>query len=155
MLTGNGEFREPQDVLSEIPAPAPELLGPPARRLSFGLHDLVDVRSMVETAMRGGRFASHCIDDVVVAVNEVATNAVEHGTAPARIDVWSDPAGCVVEVHDSGVLTDPLPGLRPPHPAQRRGWGMWVVRQACDYVHVWGDDRGTHLRMHVRPDRLA
>ena len=49
-------------------------------------------------------------DDVVLAVNEITTNAVEHGPGDAEICLWSDADGFVAEVHDRGVLNNPLPG---------------------------------------------
>ena len=55
------------------------------------------------------------------------------------------------EVHDDGPLADPLPGLRAPHPSDPRGRGLWIARQLCDLLHVWGDDAGTHVRIRALP----
>jgi anti-sigma regulatory factor (Ser/Thr protein kinase) len=83
----------------------------------------------------------------VLAVNEVATNAVEHGSGEAQIAIWIGADGLVCEVHDAGPLRDPLPGLQAPHPSDPRGRGVWIARQLCDSLHVWADSAGTHVRM--------
>jgi len=90
-------------------------------------------------------------DDVVLAVNEITTNAVEHGPGDAEICLWSDADGFVAEVHDQGVLGNPLPGLIAPHPAEPRGRGVWIARQLCDSLHVWADAGGTHVRLRAAP----
>ena len=82
----------------------------------------------------------------MLAVNEVATNAVEHGESEAELFLWTGDE-LVCEVHDRGVLGDPLPGLQAPHPSHPKGRGIWIARQLCDMLHVWGDTAGTHVRM--------
>lgn len=145
----NPEFRLPCEVLRLIPVPAPAPLGPPRCALAFDGRRLVEVREMVEQALLGRRYPRDRVDDAVIAVNEVATNAVEHGRSPARIEVWDTADGCVVEVHDGGSLSEQLPGMGKPTPDQPRGWGMWVARQTLDHLHVWSAPDGTHVRMTV------
>ena len=103
----------------------------------------------------GPRSSRPCVDagcqldhaeDVVLAVNEVATNAVEHGETEAELFLWTGDE-LVCEVHDQGILADPLPGLQAPHPSHPKGRGIWIARQLCDMLHVWGDATGTHVRM--------
>lgn len=148
-LDQNPEFRCPHEILTEIRAPAPVLLGAPHHDLEFDTDRLCAVRTLVERVLRERLFPTEQIDDVVLAANEVATNAVEHGRGPARLTVWAEPGSCVVEVHDRGELDDPLRGLTAPEPDQHRGWGLWVARQACEYLRLWSDRAGTHVRIHV------
>lgn len=148
-LRDNPAHRCPHKALTEIRAPAPVLLGAPHHDLEFDTDRLCDVRTLIEQVLRERRFPVERVDDVVLAANEVATNAVEHGHGPARLAVWTEPGSCVLEVHDGGVLDDALRGLRAPDPEQDRGRGLWVARQACDYLHVWSDRAGTHVRIHV------
>jgi anti-sigma regulatory factor (Ser/Thr protein kinase) len=133
------------------PAPAPVLLGPPELRLSFGAWQLHEVRGAVEDALLSANCPRERAEDVVLAVNEVATNAVEHGDSRAELFIWVDDDGVVCEVHDRGSLRDPLPGLAAPHSSNPRGRGVWIARQLCDSLHVWSDDRGTHVRMRASP----
>ena len=148
-LRRNPDHREPQEVLAESPVPAPPGLRAPDVRMTFGLSQLVEVRSTIEKALRGTALARERAEDVALAVNEVATNAVQHGAEPAQLCVWSEPEGHVFEVHDRGTLKELLPGLRAPHPTERSRRGLWIARQLCDCLHVWVDDEGTKVRIHA------
>jgi anti-sigma regulatory factor (Ser/Thr protein kinase) len=152
-LRHNPEYREPRDVLAGRGAPAPAVLGPPDRRIGFDTWQLTAVRATVAQAARIAGCDGDRVDDLVLAVNEVATNAVEHGSGDAHLDVWAGPSvrGLVCEVHDAGPLADPLPGLRAPHPSDPRGRGLWIARQLCDLLHVWSDPAGTHVRIRALP----
>ena len=90
-------------------------------------------------------------DDVVLAVNEITTNAVEHGPGDAEVCLWSTPTGSSSRCTTEGVLSNPLPGLIAPHPAEPRGRGVWIARQLCDSLHVWADAAGTHVRLRAAP----
>jgi anti-sigma regulatory factor (Ser/Thr protein kinase) len=150
-LQHNPEHRAPRDVLAERPAPAPVLLGPPDIHLQFSAWQLHEVRRAVERALGVADFEPERAEDVVLAVNELATNAVEHGSPEAQLSLWSGPDGLVCEIDDSGSLRDPLPGLQAPHPAEPRGRGVWIARQLCDALHVWVDGHGTHVRLRATP----
>ncbi len=145
----NPDHRRPYDVLAESPVPPPPDLGPPDMRMTFDGWQLREVRAMIERSMLGANYDRERAEDVSLAVNEVATNAVEHGAGESHICVWSGAREYVFEVHDRGVLAELLPGLRPPHPAERRRRGLWIARQLCDSLHVWADATGTHVRIHA------
>jgi anti-sigma regulatory factor (Ser/Thr protein kinase) len=147
----NPDHRPPHEVLSVSPAPAPVLLGPPDTRIVFGAWQLNEVRAVVESSLLARGYGRDRAEDVVLAVNEVATNAVEHGAGEALISVWEGPDAFVFEVQDTGSLRDPLPGLRAPHPSEARGRGVWIARQLCDSLHVWPERNGTHVRMSATP----
>jgi anti-sigma regulatory factor (Ser/Thr protein kinase) len=150
-LHHNPEHIGPREVLVARPAPPPVLLGPPDLRMEFSAWQLHEVRTAVEQALAAADYGRERAEDVVLAVNEVATNAVEHGTPEARLSVWAGPDGLVCEIDDGGALRDPLPGLQAPHPAEPRGRGVWIARQVCDSLHVWADEHGTHVRMRATP----
>jgi anti-sigma regulatory factor (Ser/Thr protein kinase) len=151
-LVNNPQHRCPRDVLTMRPAPAPALLGPPDLRITFSAWQLHEVRTAVEEALRAAGYGRSRAEDLVLAVNEVATNAVEHGASEAELAIWtSSGSGVVCEIHDRGVLADPLPGLQAPHPSDPRGRGVWIARQLCDTLHVWADRWGTHVRMQAAP----
>ncbi|MBN9098450.1 MAG: ATP-binding protein [Pseudonocardia sp.] len=147
----NPDHRAPREVLAERPAPAPVLLGAPDTRMVFGAWQLNEVRATVERSLLAHGYGRDRAEDVVLAVNEVATNAVEHGTGEALISVWEAADGFVFEIQDAGSLRDPMPGLRAPHPSEARGRGVWIARQLCDSLHVWPDRTGTHVRMRATP----
>lgn len=166
-LRPNPEHRPPRDVLAGHPPAPPLLLGPPHHRLQFRAWQLREVRRLVRDALVTAGFTgpgadapgalgldtlgigADRADDVVLAVNEVATNAVEHGGAGvAELHLWCGDGEFTCEVHDPGTLSDPLPGLVAPPATVQRGRGLWIARQLCDVLHVWTDVRGTHVRMH-------
>jgi len=149
-LRHNPEHRPPHEVLAELPPVQPPVLGPPQLRLPFRAWNLHEVRAILERALLDAGYSRARAEDVVLAINEVATNAVEHGTLEAELLIWIDSDGLVCEVHDGGRLADPLLGLRAPRPGERRGRGIWVARHLCDVLHVWCDARGTHVRMRAR-----
>lgn len=142
-----GVDADPRRLLDGLGAPVPAELGAPAREFRFDATQLRDVRRAVDEALRGQGFPDSRAEDVTVAVNEVATNAVHHGTHTARLMLWTPEQDVVCEVHDGGRLADPLPGLAPPDPGRAHGRGIWIARQLCDLLHVWGDDTGTHVRI--------
>lgn len=157
LLLADGELRhnpghhDPRAVLAARPAAQPPMLGPPDVRLPFSAWQLHDVRTAVEGALAGRGYERQRVEDIVLAVNELATNAVEHGTPEAQLSLWTGLHGLLCEIDDGGTLRDPLPGLQAPHPAEPRGRGVWIARQLCDSLHVWTDSRGTHVRVHATP----
>ncbi len=146
-LTANPDHRAPAEVLTAMPVCAPYILGPPDIFLRYNTFELSRVRRAVEDAVSGIELDPDRAEDMVLAVNEIATNAVEHGSAQAELFVWATPGELVCELHDEGDLGLPLIGLAPPHPSQARGRGTWIARQLCDSLHVWHDDSGTHVRL--------
>jgi anti-sigma regulatory factor (Ser/Thr protein kinase) len=148
-LRHNPGHRDPRAVLAARPAAPPPLLGPPDVRLNFSAWKLHEVRTTVERALDGHGYERERVEDIVLAVNELATNAVEHGTPEARLSLWTGPRGLRCEIDDGGTLLDPLPGLQAPHPADPRGRGVWIARQLCDTLHVWSDRHGTHVRVYA------
>jgi len=150
-LHHNPGHHDPRAVLSARPAAEPPLLGPPDVVLPFSAWQLHDVRVTVEQSLSGRGYERERVEDIVLAVNELATNAVEHGSPEAQLSLWTGGHGLLCEIDDGGTLRDPLPGLQAPHPAEPRGRGVWIARQLCDSLHVWSDGRGTHVRVHAIP----
>ncbi|MEU7855043.1 ATP-binding protein [Nonomuraea sp. NPDC049141] len=96
--------------------------GAPVKELSFRLPDLPRVRQFAASEARGVGMAEEAVGDFVIAVNEVATNAVTHGTVDAQLRTWVHNGELVVEVHDEGTWK---PG---PMPGSVGGMGLWVAR---------------------------
>ena len=119
-----------------------------AAELSFGLQDLVSVRSLVSARATVAGMAGQRVSDLVLAVNELATNAIRHGTGRGVLRVWSTPALLVCQIEDLGHITDPLAGRRVPLPDVAGGVGLWTVNQLCDLVEVRTSPAGTTVRVH-------
>ncbi len=145
----NLECLSPAEVVAAA-APPPLLpLGPAQQRLVFTPWQLHTVRTAVADVAQRVSLDQKRTEDLVIAVNEVATNAVEYGQGDAELLLWASLDGLICEVHNAGRLNDPLPGLQPPHPGDPRGRGIWIARQLCDLLHVWSDAAGTHVRIHA------
>jgi anti-sigma regulatory factor (Ser/Thr protein kinase) len=93
------------------------------------------------------------IDDLVLAVNEVATNAIRHGAGHGEIRVWRAERYLVCEVFDAGSgATEPF-GYLPPDPDSEGGHGLWITRQLCDLVEIRTRPGGTTVRLYLHiPD---
>jgi anti-sigma regulatory factor (Ser/Thr protein kinase) len=111
--------------------------------------DLSRVRALVlEQAQEAGLTAARA-NDLVLAVSEVAANTLRHTASPGTLIIWHDEAEVVCEIHDKGIIADPLAGLRAPVPDAGGGHGLWLVRQVCDDVELRINSDGTTVRMHM------
>jgi anti-sigma regulatory factor (Ser/Thr protein kinase) len=106
-------------------------------------------RFVVAQAARLGLPAAR-IDDLVLAANEVATNAIRHGAGHGQVRVWRDPRYVLCEVFDSGSAPDGLGSYVPPNPDSEGGHGLWITRQLCDLVEIRTMPAGTTVRMYLR-----
>ncbi|MDF2711443.1 MAG: ATP-binding protein [Nonomuraea muscovyensis] len=116
-------------------------LGTPVKTLRFRLPDLPQVRQFVEEGARGAGMPEEAIADFVIAVNEVATNAVTHGTTDGQVRLWPDGGEIVVEVHDNGIWK---PG---PMPGSVGGMGLWVARMLALDLSLRVGDHGSTVVM--------
>jgi anti-sigma regulatory factor (Ser/Thr protein kinase) len=139
---------DPSALLAEPLPPAPA----GAVEMSFGPgpNDLRALRSEVEQLARGVGCRTDPVKDLVLAVDEAATNTVRHGAERGRFAGWVDGQTLVCEIRDRGRITNPLVGLRPPTPRQFGGRGLWIANKVCDLVQVRSTREGTLVRLHVR-----
>ncbi|SNQ52281.1 putative anti-sigma factor kinase [Frankia canadensis] len=128
-------------------------LGPPAAELAFGPADLGLVRAAVTHAARGEGLDSDRVDDLELAVHEVATNSVRHGGGRGTVRFWSAAGDLVCEVTDAGLVTDRLAGRRRPDLELGGGRGLWLANQLCDLVQLRSSAAGTVVRMHMAGGR--
>ena len=143
------QYRPPREAVIDYPPPPPPDLGPPTDELAFDVAGLATVRHVVgRTAARGGAPADR-VADLVLAVNELASNSVEHGPGSGTLRMWADPGRPVVaEVSDHGGEMDaPFPGLAQPPPEGARGRGLWLASELCDVLQVWTDPGATVIRV--------
>jgi anti-sigma regulatory factor (Ser/Thr protein kinase) len=144
------DYLEPQTVLSwdgRLPVPRAE----PAE-LDFTRDDLVLVRMFVaERAARAG-FEGDRLSDLVLAVNELATNSMRHGGGRGVLSVWQENGTLLCEVIDRGHIADPLAGRERPPDARGGGRGLWLVNHLCDLVQVRSSQAGNVIRLHMSLD---
>ena len=113
--------------------------------------DLGGLRQFVATQAGAHGLGGGRAQDLVLAVNEAATNSLLHSGGRAGIvRMWRDDGSLVCEVADGGRIADPLVGRRRPHEDDRDGRGLWLVNQLCDLVELRAEPDGTTLRLHMR-----
>jgi anti-sigma regulatory factor (Ser/Thr protein kinase) len=138
---------------SRAPGPFEGELSPPVYPLDeiiFAKSDLRDVRRFVEDRCAAARVEPAVTMDMVLAVNELATNSVLHGGGRGILRSWRANGSVVWEIRDSGRLERPLLGREIPSEAAANGRGLWLANQVCDLVQMRSDDDGSTVRVQVR-----
>jgi anti-sigma regulatory factor (Ser/Thr protein kinase) len=139
---------DPEQARALFARPLPD---PPsdAHALRFD-HDLAHVRRFVEDLVASSALDPTSIQDLLLAVSEVATNTIVYAGSPGLLRLWQGDAREVVcEVCDSGHISDVLAGRLGPYPLALHGWGLWMVNQVCDLVQLRSGDWGTAVRLHM------
>ncbi|WP_200213743.1 sensor histidine kinase [Micromonospora coerulea] len=136
-------------VRSEIPLdPAPSVVD-----LDLDLVELDQLRALRGALHRWAvarSFDADATDDIAVAVTEVATNGLVHGSLPVRLRGWHHRDMLIVQVDDSGGgRIPPTAGYHRPGSADRIGGrGLWLVRQLADVVTMHSGGSSTSVRLH-------
>jgi len=94
-------------------------------------------------------------EDLVLAVNELASNSVRHGGGSGVLRTWVEVRSFVVEVSDSGQIDYPLAGREQPLSGQVGGHGLWLVNQLCDLMQMRTYPTGSVVRVHIHRDHRA
>jgi anti-sigma regulatory factor (Ser/Thr protein kinase) len=111
--------------------------------------DLAAIRAVVHRyAIQAGLTEARAID-LTLAVSEVAANTIKHAQSPGSLKIWYDTNEIVCQIHDEGIITDPMAGRREPSLDALGGHGLWIVNQVCDQVELRSDENGTTIRLHM------
>ncbi len=149
-------FADPRIFIRDFSA----VVEPPPTSASIGFgrrEDLAGVRRFLRTQLTRAGFGDEAAAVLVAAAAEVVTNALMHGTAPARLWVYTEGPMLVCHVRDGGPgFADPLAAYLAPDRHATHGHGLWLGRQACDCLETATDATGTHVRLLTRlPEREA
>lgn len=142
----------------------PRTAAPPEPCLLIATFDRGEVTQLRHAAaarshaagLRGQR-----LNDFVLAVNELTTNAVRHGGGRGSLRMWRQAGSLVCEVsdHGDGVSSRLLGDHRRPAPESVGGWGLWLARELSDTMAVASGRAGTVVRIttllpapHAAPD---
>jgi anti-sigma regulatory factor (Ser/Thr protein kinase) len=128
------------------------LADPPAgaAAITVDVHSLPAARHFItEYADRAG-VAPERVSDLVLAVNELATNAAEHGGGSGELTAWTQGDDLICQLADCGHFKDPLAGRIPVPADVPGGRGLLLVNQLCDLVRMHTTPTGTIIRIHVR-----
>lgn len=105
------------------------------------------------TAMRAHRagLPPRRVDDLVIAVAELAANTLAHTSGPGTLTLWVTDKAVICQVQDQGQIIDPLAGrVRPAPDTPGSGRGLWIVHRVCDRVEIRTGRAGTTVRVHMR-----
>jgi len=151
--SANPDFVAPAEYLRSLPVPD-EPLERTAPRLSVpDVEDFVSLRHAVATELATVRASRDAVEDYLLAVDEMTSNAIRHGGPPVSVRLWVGEDRVVCSVDDRGPgFDDPFAGYGPAHgeDLSRGGMGLWLARQLCDHVDITGDDDGAHVRLTIR-----
>jgi anti-sigma regulatory factor (Ser/Thr protein kinase) len=143
--------RAPGPFAGSLPAPA----GRP-EELAFTANGLAALRMLVYKRAAAARLEQERREEFVLAINELATNSVQHDGGGGTLAIWTEPGALVGEVRDRGHIDDPLVGRRSPPIDQHSGRGLWLVNHLCDLVQMRSTPNGTVVRVQMRlPERHA
>jgi len=144
-------YRGEDDLLRPFDSPLPAPDGP-IEVLAYDRHSLSELRTMVAARAARSGIGERRAEDLVFAVNELATNSVRHGGGNGVLRIWAPDGALVCEVRDRGVVSDPLVGRTRPDAVAEGGWGIYLAHQLCDLVQVRSGPDGTVVRVLMRCD---
>ena len=135
--------------------PVNDTLDLPAGRtlfdLPFTMADLARLRFLVTRRSEDAGLSEPRLSDFVLAVHEVASNAVVHGGGKGRIQLTYTGDGLRCVVTDSG------PGLTRPKPCESAtlpegddaedGRGLWLAQALTDHFEVAVRETGTAVTL--------
>jgi anti-sigma regulatory factor (Ser/Thr protein kinase) len=113
-----------------------------------GPADLAALRAAIERTLTAEGLPRHAVQGFVLAVSEIAANAMLHGTAPVRVRLWAGGGRALCAVRDEGRCYSPYSGYVPTTRAVGTGgMGLWLARQLTDDLTVDGGDGACTVRL--------
>lgn len=118
------------------------------RRFRRDPHDVAGARRFVAAVLTesGIEFDPAVVDMALLAVSELATNAIEHAESDFEVTIVVDRA-VRIAVHD-GSPTPPVP--RSASPDDLSGRGMSIIDTVCDAWGVVPEGAGKHVWCELR-----
>jgi anti-sigma regulatory factor (Ser/Thr protein kinase) len=145
-------FVDPATLLRELPESIKIPVGEPNLRLPITGGSPDRWRHPVAAVVADSGLPADRVHEFLIAITEVAANALRYGGDQARLALWVTNDGIVCEVRDDGPgLDDPFAGYIPPtgDDDTPRGSGLWIARQLCDTLAIELGPRGTTVRLMV------
>jgi anti-sigma regulatory factor (Ser/Thr protein kinase) len=138
-------------LLAELPEQPYPVDGEPV--FAVPVKDTVaDLRAEVRARARAeGWLPPDRVENLLLALSEVATNGIRHGGEQRELRIWLTDDAVVCEVTDNGpVPPGPLAGYLPPRSGVIGGMGLWLVQQLADAMAIRSVDGLTRARFALR-----
>jgi anti-sigma regulatory factor (Ser/Thr protein kinase) len=148
ILRESTSFRDLDAVATPFDLPLPEPPGRPVVTTIRAGHLDAARRFVARHAGAQGLDRART-DDLVFAVNELATNSLLYAGGRRVLRMWPTHQEVVCEVRDDGQIDDPLVGRASPSPDWEGGFGLWLVNQLCDLVQIRSFETGSVVRLHM------
>ncbi|MGY1822972.1 anti-sigma factor RsbA family regulatory protein [Geodermatophilus sp. SYSU D00079] len=148
--TANPDFVDPATYLPALPVPAEPLEATPPALADDDITDYAGLRHAVRRLLASVDGPRDVLEDFLMATDEMTSNAVRHGRAPAGLRLWTAPGRLVCTIRDSGRgWEDPFAGYGPAHgeDLSHGGMGLWLARQLCDHVAIRREEHGVSVRL--------
>ncbi|MFJ6198330.1 ATP-binding protein [Micromonospora sp. NPDC092111] len=116
---------------------------------AFDQAQVTELRHSVTSCAHSAGLDGQRLDDFVLAVNELITNAVRHGGGRGWLRLWRHGGELVCEVsdHGHGISDQRLDDRSRPAPDTAGGWGLWLARELSDTMLVETGTAGTTVRI--------
>jgi anti-sigma regulatory factor (Ser/Thr protein kinase) len=151
----SGAYEDPHEFCSRLDSDVEQPEGEPSTMLDFDLSDLRKIRRLVTSEAVASGLPGSRADELALAVNELASNAVIHGHLPAALRIWQGDGELICEVSDAGDgIDDALAGQLAPPAEKIGGRGLWLTRMLCDAVEI-RNRVGCTVAIHAFAPRFA
>ena len=144
---------DPADYLQSLPVPPEPLEDTEPLLRADSVRDLRGLRRELADRAADAKLApgsAPALEDFLLAVDEMTTNALRHGRPPVSLRLWATEERLVCTITDRGAgFEDPFIGYGPAHGSDLSlgGMGLWLARQLCDHVDITPDGDGVHVRL--------
>jgi anti-sigma regulatory factor (Ser/Thr protein kinase) len=134
--------------------PQPEAAAPSVLDQCFDASSLSALRASTQACAAQAGMPAERAADVVIALHELAANAVRHGAGSGRLRIWDHADALYCRVDDDGSVAEPPPGAIGAGSARQNladrwprepGHGLWVARKVADQMTLRSDARGTSV----------
>ncbi|MBM7490691.1 ATP-binding protein [Micromonospora luteifusca] len=116
---------------------------------AFDQAQVTEIRHSVTSCAHASGLTGQRLDDFVLAINELITNAVRHGGGLGWLRLWHESSLLVCEVadHGHGISPQRLGDRTRPAADTAGGWGLWLARELTDGMEVVTSTAGTTVRV--------
>jgi anti-sigma regulatory factor (Ser/Thr protein kinase) len=154
LLARDGASHANETYAHDVPGPfAGSLPAPRAavEEMAFAGDTLAQLRHAVATWAAAQGASDTDVEELVLAVDELAVNSVRHGGGGGgTLRRWREGDVLLCEVRDTGHIAQPLTGRVRPAPDACSGRGVWLVNHLCDLVQIRSAHAGSVVRVHKR-----